>query len=129
VDLELLRKLRDLEVALHQRLTRGDAVRLRELLHPRFREIGRSGREYSRDDVLAELVDQPQACEILSEDYRLDQLSERLALLTYRSAHVAADGALERHSLRSSLWELTEGGGWQLRFHQGTPTEPLEASA
>ena len=129
VDLELLRKLRDLEVALHQPRTRGDAVRLRELLHPRFREIGRSGRAYSRDDVLAELVDQSQACEIFSEDYRLDQLSERLALLTYRSAHVATDGALERHSLRSSLWELTEGGGWQLRFHQGTPTEPFEAAA
>jgi hypothetical protein len=128
VDLDLLRWLRVLEVALHQPTTRGDAVRLRELLHPRFREIGRSGREYSRDDVLAALVDQQQSGEVVSEDYRLDQLSERLALLTYRSAHLTANGTLEGHSLRSSLWELTEGGGWQLRFHQGTPTEPFEAA-
>lgn len=126
MDPDLLRTLRSLEAALHQPAIRGDAVRLRELLHPRFREFGRSGREYSRDDVLAEPLDQPQ---ILSQDYRLDQLSERLALLTYRSAHVTANGALERHSLRSSLWELTEGGEWQLRFHQGTPTEAFEAAA
>lgn len=126
MDLNLLGRLRALEVALHQPVTRADAVRLRELLHPGFHEIGRSGRQYSRDEVLSELVNQPQACEILSENYRLDQLSERLALLTYRSAHVTANGVLERHSLRTSLWELTEAG-WQLRFHQGTPTEAFEA--
>lgn len=128
MDLDLLRKLRALEVALHRPAVRGDAARIKELLHPRFREFGRSGLEYSRDDVLAALVDRPLAGEVLSQDYRLDQLSEMLALLTYRSAHVTASGALEHHSLRASLWELT-AAGWQLRFHQGTPTEAFEAQS
>jgi hypothetical protein len=61
----------------------------------------------------------------LSQDFEHEQLAAGLALLTYRSAHVKAGGAIERHTLRASLWELTEIG-WQLRFHQGTPTEAFE---
>jgi hypothetical protein len=128
MDLDLLGKLRALEVALNQPVIRGDPVRLKELLHPRFHEFGRSGREYSRDDVIAGLVGQPEEGGTLSQDYRIEQLSERLALLTYRSAHFTANGALERYSLRASLWELT-AAGWQLRFHQGTPTEAFEAQS
>src|SRR5262249_49387467 len=123
----LLNTLRTLEVALHRPHIRADAVHLAELLHPCFREFSRSGREYSRDEVLAEFAGDPPAYEILSQDYRLEQLAPGLALLTYRSAHVAASGALERHALRVSLWQLSEAG-WQLRFHQGTPTEAFARS-
>lgn len=126
MDLELLSQLRALEVALHQPVIGADATRLEQLLHPRFREFGRSGGEHSRDEVLAHLVARPPTGNTRSGDYRLDKLSDRLALLTYRSAHVTADGTLERHSLRASLWEMTEAG-WQLRFHQGTPTDSIEA--
>jgi hypothetical protein len=35
---------------------------------------------------------------------------------------VGADGSRHRHTLRSSLWQRSSRG-WQLRFHQGTPTE------
>jgi hypothetical protein len=55
----------------------------------------------------------------------VESLTEALALLTYRSAHVAGDGTLERHTLRASLWERTEQG-WQLRFHQATPAAAFE---
>lgn len=126
--MDLLGTLHGLEVALHQPVIRGDAVRLKELLHPRFHEIGRSGREYSRDDVIAGLLGLPQEGEILSQDYHLEPLFEGLALLTYRSAHLTGNGALDRHSYRASLWELT-AVGWQLRFHQATPTEVFEVQA
>jgi hypothetical protein len=48
------------EVALHRPHIRADAVRLSELLHPCFREFGRSGREYYRAEVLAEFASDPQ---------------------------------------------------------------------
>lgn len=120
--LELLATLRALEVETYQACIRGDGARLRELLHPSFREIGRSGRTYSREDTLASFADQPQAYEVLSRDFQAEDLAAGLALLTYRSAEISADGTIGRHTLRASLWELT-GRGWQLRFHQGTPTD------
>jgi len=116
-----------LEVALHQPQVRSDAGRLSELLHPCFREFGRSGRVYSRDETFTELAADGQAHEISSQDFRLEMLTSELVLLTYRSAHVLASGVLERHALRSSLWQLTESG-WQLRFHQGTPTEAFQGA-
>ena len=126
MDLDLLHELRDLEAALYQPAVRGDAVRLMQLLHPRFRELSRSGREYSRDGLLTELLERPQACDTFIDGFRLDRLSENLALVTYRSANITPNGILEGHSLRASLWELTVAG-WQLLFHQGTPTEAFEA--
>lgn len=53
--------------------------------------------------------------------------TETLALLTYRSAHVADGGTLERHARRASLWQ-SSGQGWQLRFHQGALVAALKAS-
>jgi hypothetical protein len=116
----LLETLRKLEVATHQPNVRADHHRLGQLLHPNFFEVGRSGAVYSRAGVLAEFSNQPQPYRVWSQDFHLELLTERLALLTYRSAHIADDGALERHTLRASLWQSTEQG-WQLRFHQGTP--------
>jgi len=118
----LLETLRTLEVALHQPQVRSDREQLDRLLHPRFREFGRSGRIYSKADILAELPDEPQAYEVWSQELEVEPLSEDLALITYRSAHINGDGELERHTNRSSLWQLTEHG-WQMLFHQGTPTD------
>lgn len=119
---ELLAILRALEVETYQACIRGDGARLKTLLHPNFREFGRSGRTYHREDTLASMPGQPQAYEILSEDFQAEELAAGLALLTYRSARLNADRTMGRHTLRASLWQLT-GVGWQLRFHQGTPTD------
>ena len=118
----LLNTLRTLEIELHKPRTRANASRLRQLLHPMFREFSRSGQQYSRDEVLSEFSNKGMPYEIHSQDYRVEQLAKDLALLTYRSAHINASGALDRYSLRASLWQLTENG-WQLRFHQGTPAD------
>lgn len=121
----LLQTLRELEVETHQPRVRADRSRLERLLHPGFFEAGRSGTLYSRDSVLAEFTGQPPAYSVWSQDFRVQPLAEGLALLTYRSAHIADDGSLARHTLRTSLWQSTEQG-WQLRFHQGTPAPAFD---
>jgi hypothetical protein len=117
----LLQELCELEVALHQPGVRRDRSRLGELLHESFLEFGRSGRVYRKADILASLP-REQAAAIWSQDFAVAELADGLALLTYRSAAIDAKGNLSRHSLRSSLWQRT-ARGWQMRFHQGTPTE------
>src|SRR5215831_16857292 len=112
--------LRKLEVETHQPHVRTDPRKLGRFLHPHFFEIGRSGAAYSRDSVLAEFNGHPPSYRVWSQDFQVEILTEGLALLTYKSAHVSDDGTLERHAHRASLWQSTEQG-WQLRFHQGTP--------
>lgn len=119
---ELLQTLQHLEVELHQAETRCNAARLLELLHPDFEEFGRSGHRYSREEIISELSSHDTFPHVSAQDFSVARLSEGLALLTYRSAHVNASEAFERHTLRASLWVLTEDG-WKMRFHQGTPTD------
>ena len=119
----LLDLLTSLETELHRADVRRNETRTRELLHGHFVEIGRSGRSYSRDDILTELSDaQAAPPDIRADRFGLQVLEKNIALLTYRSAQVGKDGELRRFSLRSSVWMQTENG-WQLRFHQGTPAE------
>lgn len=124
----LLAQLRDLEVALHQPATRRDRAMLERLLHPGFREFGRSGRSYVRADMLAKLSAEQEAAAVWSQGFEIELVGDDAALLTYRSAHVAASGRLERHSNRSSLW-VRAGSAWQMLFHQGTPTEAFQREA
>jgi hypothetical protein len=122
----LLAQLCALECELHGLATRTDAGRLAELLHPAFREFGRSGRAYSRAEILAQLLAETQAVEVQAQDFVLQPLAEGVALLSYRSAHRQPDGTLLRHTHRSSVWKR-EALGWQMLFHQGTPTEGCDA--
>jgi hypothetical protein len=121
----LLDTLRALEVALHRPETRLDGQTLVLLLHERFREFGRSGRIYTKAEMIDAIHHETHAAEIWAQDFHVEPLAEGLALLTYRSAHVGVNGKLERHINRASLWRLTEHG-WQMLFHQGTPTEGFE---
>jgi len=117
-----LEALCELERHLHRPEVRSNPRALDELLHPAFREFGRSGAIYSRSNVLSEFSASPQTYEIWSQDFMMEELLPGLALLTYRSAHIAPSGGLDRHTLRASLWQRT-AAGWRIRFHQGTPTE------
>src|SRR5262245_75075 len=107
---------------------RSDPLALGELLHPAFREFGRSGATYNRVQVLSEFAESPQKYAVWSQDFVLEELASDLALLTYRSAHISQSGGLERHTLRASLWQSTPDG-WKMRFHQGTPTGAFEKHA
>lgn len=98
--------------------TRFDRVLMESTFAPDFREFGRSGRRYTRDEMLP-----------TGETYPLDatlhalsvtDLSGTLALVTYLSEVRYAPET--EWANRSSLWDSTSGR-WQLRFHQGTPCE------
>ena len=119
---DLLSHLRELEVALHQPKVRRDPTRLNQLLHNSFSEFGRSGRSYSRDEILELLSHEVPSRTIWSQDFTVAEIAEDVALLTYKSAYIDANGELGRHTLRSSLWQRT-ALGWRMRFHQGTPTD------
>jgi len=101
---------------------------LERLLHPRFREFGRSGRSYVRADTLANLPAEQEATAVWSQNFEIELVGDNAALLTYRSAYVVAESKLERHTNRSSLW-VRAPSTWQMLFHQGSPTEPFRASA
>lgn len=121
-DSELLQRLVELERQLHKIEVRRDPQRLGELLHADFEEIGRSGRRYGREDVLAEFRENASLPLIHAEDFSLAIPLEGIALLTYRTAHVDESGNLHRWALRTSIW-MHESKGWRVRFHQGTPIE------
>lgn len=124
-DLALGRHLQALEQQLHAPRVRSDVHRLRTLLHEDFLEFGRSGGVHARADTVDSLGTGGPSPRLVSEAFALVRLGPDSALLTYRSASVAEDGTAGRHTLRSSVW-LRTARGWQMRFHQGTPTQPFD---
>ncbi len=89
---------------------RSDPAAVAALLHPEWQEVGRSGRLWTRDDVLAEIGPiEPVSLDVVS----VERVDRDTILLLWRAL------TDERSTLRSSLW-LRVGGQWQQRFHQGT---------
>jgi len=117
----LLHELQALEIELHHPGKRCPHQRLEQLLHPGFHEVGRSGRRYDRGTIINFLLMQPVEPGGESSEFQLTLLAADVALLTYRSFHRAADGTLVNQASRSSIWLRTELG-WQMHYHQGTPT-------
>jgi hypothetical protein len=118
----LLAILRELELQIFKPEIRHDRARLDALIHPDFFEFGSSGRSYSRSDILELLPLDKSDSKVWAQDWSVRPLGKAFALLTYKSAYERSDGTLGRHTLRSSVWALT-AQGWQIYFHQGTPTE------
>lgn len=105
------------ERALHDPQVRTDPSQVEMLLHPSFREIGRSGRIWTRESTIAALRDEPTDGPrrgALMSEIHVERPADDLVLLTY-AFDVA--GSTTR---RSSLWRVT-GRRAELLFHQGTP--------
>jgi len=121
----LFEELRGLEIELHKDQTRRNRKRMEELLHPEFLEFGRSGRRYSLAEILDEFGKEFGPVNALptvhSDHFELVVLAKGVALLTYLSSHLDAAGNPSRQTWRSSIWVHTDVG-WQMRFHQGTPS-------
>ncbi len=117
----LVQTLSRLESELHQPMVRRNSAQVRMLLHPDFEEVGRSGSLYTREAIVAALLDEtePSTGEITADSYVATDLGQGIALLTYRSAIKQESGLLTRHTLRLSIWVMV-GSEWQLRYHQGT---------
>lgn len=107
--------LQSLEESLWTSETRFDREYMEKILHPDFVEFGRSGRVYSRDEML-----NAEECKIRAtlplKDFTLHEIADDVALVTYVSE--VQDEEMEVGN-RSSLW-VKVGEDWKLRFHQGT---------
>ncbi|WP_182074189.1 MULTISPECIES: DUF4440 domain-containing protein [unclassified Serratia (in: enterobacteria)] len=120
---KLFSQIQTLEVELHQPSVRRDPQRVAALLHEDFEEIARSGLRYDKRQTVAALEMETEHPQIVAEGFTLAKISEGAVLLTYKSFQRNAQGDAIRCTERSSIWMLTEKAGWQMRFHQGTPTE------
>ena len=91
---------------------RCDADRVGALLAPDFVEIGRSGRRWTRAEVIAALADEPPREAPVIDQWECRQLSAGLMLATYVLHERGQD------SYHSSIWEV---GTHQptCRFHHG----------
>ena len=90
---------------------RSDPAAVAALLHPDWTEIGRSGRLWSRDEVLAEIG--PLTDRVTLDVVSVTRIEPEVILLVWRAV------TEQRSTLRSTLW-VRHGGDWQARFHQGT---------
>jgi hypothetical protein len=117
---DLLQHIRSRETALHAPDVRRMRDRLDALLHDDFVELGRSGRTYTKSDILDLLPASPDT-PIVADRFVLRLLDADTAMLTYRSASLPGDGSLTGSTLRLSIWRRSDARGWQILFHQGRP--------
>jgi hypothetical protein len=108
-------RLRRLEESLWRRETRFDRDYMERTLAPDFFEFGRSGRIYTREDIVG-MRPGATPMEYSLRDFKVTPLDREVALVTYVS-EVRAKEVVRGN--RSSLWRKTPGG-WQLSFHQAT---------
>jgi hypothetical protein len=113
-------ELTGLEHSLWHSETRYDRALMETTFAPDFREFGRSGRRYIRNDLLPN--GDPDPINATLHDLTITNLSDTIALVTYVSELRRPTGP--EWANRSSLWDRASGR-WQLRFHQGTPCEAL----
>lgn len=98
---------------------RADSRRLDALIADDFAEVGASDRIFGKPEVLARLpVEHGVAFTV--EDMAARTLAPGVVLVTYTAVR-SHDGHHAR-SHRSSIW-VRNAGGWQMRYHQGTPVE------
>jgi hypothetical protein len=113
-------ELTRLENALWREDTRFDLALQEQVFAPDCLEFGRSGRVYTREQML--VTERARIDAVLPlPDLAIRLLDENTAQVTYNS-RVTYGGVVE-HARRSSLWSRT-AAGWVLRFHQGTPYFP-----
>ena len=112
-----LLQLRRLEESLWRSETLFDREYMTEILAADFFEFGRSGRVYTRNDIL-DAQAKPIAADLPLKDFKAHLITPDVALVTYVSG-VTYNGVKELAN-GSSLWSKTPRG-WQIRFHQGTP--------
>ena len=115
--MDIVETLRRCEERLFESSVRKNAQIVASMLADEFQEFGSSGRVYSKDEIIAELqAESPRR--ITMRDFRARLLSNAIALVTYRSRRIEANGGTTE-SLRSSIWVLRDNQ-WKVLFHQGT---------
>ncbi len=92
---------------------------IEQILTEDFFEFGRSGRIHSRLDCI-NTPEQELKVELPLRNFHSEFLASNVILTTYISKVRENNDIVS--SNRSSIWLHTDNG-WQLKFHQGTPTK------
>jgi glyoxylase I family protein len=111
--------LKRLEKSLLSKSVRKNPSKLSELIADEFREIGKSGRVWTKQTVIDALKKESYTG-ITITDFNLSLLSENIALVTYTAHHEQKRNVPFSRSIRSSIWKMTDNK-WKMVFHQGTP--------
>jgi hypothetical protein len=104
----------ELELALLHPDVRRDRQWVQDLLDEDFREIGASGRLWSRQETIDALAREQGDEPVAVADMEALRLADGVVLLTFVSDRAG------RRARRSSIWRRAEGR-WRLLHHQGTP--------
>jgi hypothetical protein len=96
----------------------GTTEELSRLLADDCVEFGSSGRSYNKHQIL-ESLKQAETSRVTFSEFQTRYVGPNVALVTYLALRQTPAGPA--CSWRSSLWKHAHGG-WQLVFHQGTPT-------
>lgn len=108
-------ELRQYEPVFHTEQTRPPVREFTDVLAPEFREVGASGRQYSREYVLSVLTSRPADNQSMAVcDFSCSTLTETLFLVTYTLKQS------NRTTRRSSIWRRDPDGAWRIVHHQGT---------
>lgn len=116
LDAKVAVTLQALEESMWRTETRFDRAYMNAVLHPDFAEVGRSGRVFSRDEVL-DMPQVPINVEIPRSSFSATEIADGVALIVYETVPV---DSMHGAAHRSSVW-LAVGTRWLLRYHQGTP--------
>jgi hypothetical protein len=111
-------KLKELEESLWRAETRFDNEYMNKVLAPDFFEFGRSGRTYKREETLSGARPQTINIKFPLKNFSITLIDTNVALVTYISEVMYEEMEVAN---RSSIW-LKTATGWQIKFHQGTPT-------
>lgn len=116
---ELKDQLYRLEEDLWRAETRYDRALMDKCFASDFFEFGRSGRTYTRTELLpvaGETGEIPITLPL--PNFKISAIDQNSVLITYQS-ELKGNGTHECAN-RASIWTKIDGQ-WQLRFHQGTP--------
>ena len=107
--------LHPLELTLWTRKTRFNPTLMDQTFAPDCHEFGRSGRRYTRAELLHAKA---HPIDATIHNFTEHKLSATITHTIYISELRTPSGTESAN--RSSLWD-SASGRWQLRFHQGTP--------
>jgi aminoglycoside 6'-N-acetyltransferase len=109
---EIINLLEGLEQELLQTATRKSKKKLNLLLADDFKEFSKSGKIYTKQDILGTLPSEL-SHKFIATNFETIELSPDVVLINYKTTEQS------NTALRSSIWKNINNN-WQIVFHQGT---------
>lgn len=81
----------------------------------------------TNEQIVSSLGPKARWSEVVLEEHRLLELSDRAAVVTYKATAKRRNG--EPYVVRASSAYVRDGGSWKLAFHQQTPLQTVSVAA